>query len=374
MKKTFWVLLIIVLILLIGFDIAREKDSKATGESVKIGVIAPLSGVRADAGEFTQNGILLALEDLGREDRKYKLEFVFEDSQYKPDIAVSALQKLITHDDVDYIIGPYGSSQVLAVAPVVEEAQKILITPGSQSDEVTYAGDYIFRNIHNARQEAPVFAKFVAEQMSSDVIHFFVARVAFTETYLERFISELETYGKQVGRIEYFDVADTDFRTQLAKIKAENPSDIFPLATPKHMGLILQQADDLGIDAQMYHIGVEGPDLLSIAGDNAEGIYYPYSYDSGGTLSRVKIFYETYIDRFGTEPDTIAANAYDATYLLSNCFEKVGVIVEDVQECLYDVEDFEGASGTYSFDEYGDAIKDIFIKTVRNGKFVRLQN
>jgi branched-chain amino acid transport system substrate-binding protein len=139
------------------------------------------------------------------------------------------------------------------------------------------------------------------------------------------------------------------------------------------MGLILVQAHELGIDANFYHIGVEGPDLVGTAGDLAEGIFYPYSYDNQSASPEVQTFYEKYVQRFGTEPDTIAANAYDAAYLLSNCFEKVGDTVESVKRCLYETENFEGASGIYGFDEHGDAVKEIFIKTIKDGEFVRYE-
>ena len=366
---------VLILVGLFFFFVSvNSKNKDELTERITVGVIAPFSGIRADAGEFTQNALILAQEEINTDkERKYIIDLIYEDSQYQPQVAVSAVQKLLAIDNINYIIGPYGSSQVLAVAPIVEKNKTILITPGGQSDDISHAGDYIFRNIHNAKQEAPIFAKFIAQNMEGDTVDLLVANVAFTESYLNNFIPVFESFGKQIGKIEYFDVADTDFRTELTKIKADNPTDIFPLATPKHMGLILEQAHELGINAHFYHIGVEGPDLLEIGGTFAEGLFYPYSYDAHGSEPRVKAFYNAYVARFGADPDTIAANAYDALYLLSDCFEKVGNNVEAVKKCLYEVNNYQGASGTYSIDENGDAIKEIFIKTVRDKKFIRYE-
>ena len=194
---------------------------------------------------------------------------------------------------------------------------------------------------------------------------------AITDPYLKSFRPVFEATGKRIGLIEKFDQKATDFKTELTKIKAANPTDIFLIASPKLVGLILKQANDLGLKAQFYNIGVEGPDIVLIAGPLAEGLLYPYSYDNHGREQEVKIFYEKYQQKFGGEPDTLAANSYDVAYLLSECLEENGDDVEKVKICLYNTKDFKGASGMFSIDQNGDAVKNIFIKIIKNGKFVR---
>ena len=132
----------------------------------------------------------------------------------------------------------------------------------------------------------------------------------------------------------------------------------------------MKQASDLGVKAQFYNIGVEGPELLQLAGSAAEGLLYPYSYDSAGDSERTQYFYDAYTARFAREPDTVAANVYDAAFLIADCAEKVGDKVEEVKQCLYETDGFNGASGVFSIDANGDAVKTIFFKTVKDGKIV----
>jgi len=366
------ILWLVVLALIIAgvFAIGRQKETGA----IKIGVIAPLTGVRADAGEFTKNALAIAEEEINADSaRRFKAQFIFEDSKYEPAPAVSALRKLIDVDGVHYIIGPHGSSEVLAVAPVAEQGKVLLIAPASQTSEVSQAGDYIFRVIHNSAQEAPVSAAFVGKKMKSDTAHFLALNTAITNAYLKDFPPPFEAAGKKIGLVEKFDSRAGDFKTELVKIKAKNPSDIFLIATPKHAGLILKQASDLGIKAQFYNIGVEGPELIQLAGSAAEGLLYPYSYDSTGDGGKTKHFYDAYTARFAREPDTVAANVYDAAFLIADCIEKVGNEVEDVKQCLYETANFNGASGVFDIDDNGDAVKTIFFKTVKDGKFVRYE-
>lgn len=368
-RAILWLAAIIILAAL-GFAWSKQKPS----ETIKIGVIAPLTGVRADAGEFTRNALTIAEEEINFNSKhNYKTQFLFEDSRYEPAAAVSALRKLVDVDGVLYIIGPHGSSEVLAAAPIAEQAKVILIAPASQTSEVSQAGDYIFRVIHNSAQEAPISASFVAGRMKSDTLHFLALNTAITDPYLKDFKPVFEAAGKKIGLVEKFDSKAGNFKTELTKIKNEKPTDIFLIATPKHAGLILKQANELGIKAQFYNIGVEGPELVQLAGAAAEGLLYPYSYDSTSKDEQVVQFHTAYTTRFNHEPDTIAVNVYDAAFLISDCIEKVGDRVEKVKQCLYETKDFNGASGVFSIDANGDAVKNIFFKTIKNGQFVRYE-
>lgn len=372
-NTTKWITGIIIVILIVWFGFLRNTEP-TSGELIKIGAIAPLTGPRAEGGEFVKNGIDIAIDEINKDrSRKYKLEVIFEDSQYKPEMGISAIQKLKNFDHIRYIIGPVGSSVVLAVAPIAEDNHILMITPASQSKEVSQSGDYIFRTMHNSAQEAPMFAKFVASKMTSDTLHFLAVNTSLFPAYIEDFKPALEAEGKNIGLMEIFDPSDSDMRTQLLKIKNENPTDIFTLGTPKNAGTIIKQANELGLDVQYYNVAVEGPELFEIAGNLADGLLYPYSYDSSSTEKRVEKFQKEYNDRYGKDNDTVAANSYDSVYLLSDCIEKVGDNVDLVKDCLYQTNDFHGAGGTFDIDENGDAIKQFVIKTVKNGQFVKYE-
>src|SRR3989344_8827560 len=148
-------LLLVSLMLLTGCSI-QTKDTTArasTKETIKIGVVLPLTGPSADGGNYVKNGLLLAQDELNNDqDLAYHYELLFQDSMYDPKTAVSAVRKLIDSDQVKYIVGAQGSSETLAITPIAEENKVILITPGSQSDKISQAGDYIFRTQVNTAQ------------------------------------------------------------------------------------------------------------------------------------------------------------------------------------------------------------------------------
>jgi len=87
----------------------------------------------------------------------------------------------------------------------------------------------------------------------------------------------------------------------------------------------------------------------------------------------MKVFREKYLYVYGKKNEILAPNGYDTLYLLSNCFEKVGIDVDKVKQCLYDTKNYHGASGLISFDENGDVSKPFIVKIVRNRTFVKYE-
>src|SRR5690242_169105 len=99
--------------------------------TVKIGVITPLTGSQAAFGEAHKNGYLMALDEinakggvLGR-----KIELDFYDDQGKPDQAVQGISKLVDQDQVTIVLGSYSSETTKAILPAVTQRQVPLIIP-----------------------------------------------------------------------------------------------------------------------------------------------------------------------------------------------------------------------------------------------------
>ena len=120
--------------------------------------------------------------------------------------------------------------------------------------------------------------------------------------------------------------------------------------------------------------GAETAPLLRDYGNYAEGLTYPYPYDPSSNLTSVKDFVDMYQSRYNETPDNTAANSYDALMVLAKGIEIAGEDPDKVKAALLEIKDFPGASGTFSFDKNGDVKKNIIIKQVKNGKFVKVPN
>src|SRR5437660_4919013 len=118
-------------------------------QALRVGCITPLTGEGADYGAATKRGLDLATEkinDVGGVNGKH-IEIIYEDDQMKGETATSAIQKLITVDKVPVIIGAFGSSVTLAIAPIAERNKVVLFSASSTADAIKDSGDYVFRNV-----------------------------------------------------------------------------------------------------------------------------------------------------------------------------------------------------------------------------------
>ena len=374
-------LLLVSLMLLTGCSI-QTKDTTArasTKETIKIGVVLPLTGPSADGGNYVKNGLLLAQDELNKaednadQDLAYHYELLFQDSMYDPKTAVSAVRKLIDSDQVKYIVGAQGSSETLAITPIAEENKVILITPGSQSDKISQAGDYIFRTQVNTAQESPFLAEHIFKAIGSKPLGLLLLNTEYGESIINNFNPKFESLGGNIAGVERFEPKETDYRTPLSKLKEKGARFILMGALRQNGGHIIKQAKELDMKVRFFATSpIEGKELLEIAGEAAEGLEYSYPYDPKGSGKEEKEFREKYKAVYGSENEMLSANGYDTLKILSQCIEQEKSDVEKVKTCLYTIKEYAGASGVFSLDQNGDAVKHMIIKTVKDRTFIKL--
>ena len=365
-KKTkLWILigiLIIITIVLINFSMKNQE------EVIEIGVILPLSGNAAVYGLSAKEGIELALQDL---DNKYQL--IYEDSQCNSEKAVSASQKLINIDNVKMIIGHICSSAAMAVAPIAEQNKVILLSPGASTPELTNAGDYIFRNRQSISGEVSKVAEVSHNDFNINKMGIMYVNNDYGVGAKNIFKKKFEELNGEILSIESYEQDSTDFRTPLTKIKQVRPEAIFLAGYIKESAIIIKQATELNLETQFFStMGVEGQELLDVAGPAAEGIIYTApSFDVKSNESSIREFINKYKVKYGKEPTYIfAATGYDALKILDLGIEKCKTDTNCIKNRLYSIENYPGVSGLTTFDEYGDVNKPVMIKTVKNGQFV----
>jgi len=372
-KKIIW--LIVILIIIIGGVMLWQFKQPQKG-AIKIGVLIPLTGTRAEGGRYDKNGLELALAEINNNsEKKYKINLVYEDTQYDPKIAVTAFNKLKDLDKVNYVIGPHGSSEVLAVAPIAEQNKVILITPAAQSTDISKAGDYIFRTQINVSQEIPILADFIYKRAQDEPVHMMLLNTEYGSSFFANYKPYYEKLGGKIGLVEKYETTATDFRSQLTKIKDQNPQYVYLATLPKQGAMILKQAKELGIKAKFFATApVEGKELLDIGKQAAEGLIYTYPYDEESDNTVMKNYREKYQATYHEHNEMYSASFYDTLHILSNCLEKVGDNVEKVKACLYGIQNYQGASGILSFDQNGDISKPFIFKTIKDGEFVKYED
>src|SRR5215216_6851877 len=118
-------------------------------DTIKVGVIQPLTGAFAASGNYVANGARIAADEINGKGGVLgqKIELVIEDNKSNPTEAVAAAEKLISRDKVPVLMGAWGSSFTLAVMPKLMEYKVPMLVETSLSDKITTSGNpYIFRN------------------------------------------------------------------------------------------------------------------------------------------------------------------------------------------------------------------------------------
>lgn len=365
------VLLVIAFFLLVGcsYDQTVGKDGNQK-EVIEIGIVYPLTGKLSDYGKDAAYAFDIAVEEVNNE-KDFQIKAIYEDSKGETVAATNIVKKFIEVDGINIIIGPARSNCVLAVAPIAEANKVILFAPISSSPDVTDAGDFIFRNRETSAVSGRAMAEFLIEKDVKKVATM-AAQAANSLAYVPPFIERFEELGGEIVASDSYSEDAKDFRTEITKLMDQDAEAVYvSLGTGVDGGLVtkqLRQMSFTGIIAGSN--AVEGTDFLTAAGDASEGVFYTSpTFDINDP--KIKPYAEKYRQKAGKDSTAYAANSYDAVHLIADAIESCnGDDSECIRDYLYSVKDYPGMGGLTTFDENGDVIKPVAIKTIKNGEFV----
>jgi branched-chain amino acid transport system substrate-binding protein len=363
---------VLVIVLIIS---QRRKEPN----NIKIGAVLCLTGSGAPYGEDALRGIQLAVdEDNGTGGVNGKpIQLIVEDDQTNPSISVAATSKLINQDKVQVLIGAVTSSSMLADAPIAERAKVVMLSPSASNPDITRAGDYIFRNWISDTLEGKAMANYLYNEEKVRKVAVLYIKNDYGSGLRSVFEQRFKELGGQVTASESYNQDDTDFRTQLTKIKGSSPERIYMPGYYKEMALILRQAKELGLQIPFRSVVTfEEPELMKLAGAEAEGVVYssPF-YNPESSEQNVAKFVADFKKKYGRDPGIFAAHGYDGAMIIISVMRGVNPLSEDaIKAGLYNVKNYPGVSGMTSFDSNGDVVKPVAIKQVKDGKFVLLKS
>lgn len=338
-------------------------------ETIKAGVIAPLTGDFASYGIAMRNGIEIAKDEInfkgGIQGRP--VEVFFEDACLPKDSLTSA-DTLVNAKDVDFISGVFCIIGVNPIATVTEKANMSLMVTAAVPDSVLISGGYIFSTNVAIKNEASAQADFAIDNLHSKTAGVVFIDSDFGISFKNGFVKRFQERGGIVLLQDKIDFAGVDFRSQLTKVKEKNPDVLLAVHLGNQMGILLEQAKELGIKARI--IGTyeaEDPAVLSIAKDSAEGFIIS-THQSKDNPTK-EWFVKEYERRFHDPPALVASNAYDALILQTRAYAHCNGDRVCIKEKLKSSLNYEGASGVFSILPDHTSDKAIMFKIVENGAF-----
>ncbi len=359
----------------------NKQQDAATTADIPIGHFASKTGDTATFGVSADEGIILAQDEINAKGGVLgkKVRVITEDDRSQADEAKTVVNKLITQDHVVALLGEIASSRSIAAAPVAQDAQIPMLSPGSTNPKVTQQGDYIFRACFIDPFQGTAMAKFAMDNLK--LKRFAILYPANSDygvglrDYFKQAI--LQGGGEIVADLGYTEKSDVDFGGQLTKIKAANPDAIFVPGYYTEAGLIARQARELGILVPL--LGGDGWDsdqTLKIGKDAVNGCYFTNHYSPDQDSPQVKSFVAAYEQRYKSPdgspkvPDAMAILGYDAMRLMCDAIQRAGSTDgAKIRDALAATKDFPGAAGTITIDKDRNAQKPIVVIKIDAGRF-----
>lgn len=339
--------------LLLGAAAAHAEDT------VKIGVIQPLTGSVAYNGTTDVNGIKLALAEINARGGVLgkQVELVIEDGQCKPASSVSAAEKLVQRDKVIGLIGAFCSSATAAIMPVAQNNKIPLITGVSSAPNLTEKGNpWFFRATETDALLAKSFARILANQLKLKKVAYIGVNDDFGRGSVDEFEKQMTALGATTAMKEYFEHGTADFYTLLAKLKVSGADSAFVSAETQDGSTFVRQKAELGLATKVFGVGSWATaDFMQLAGEAANGIYAAVPYASTMTTPKNQAFVKAYEAQYKVAPGKYSAAGYNTLNILIDAVARAHSIDADkVREALLKT-DYEGPNGRFQFDGTGQA-------------------
>ena len=349
-------------------DDAAASDATYEG-TIKIGVVGPFSGSSAMVGDTEKKGVELAAKQINENGgiNGMTIELIEEDDQQDPKTAVSAINKLVSSDEVVAAVGTVNSSCTLAMMDVTENNEIPLVTPISSGVAITDpSNSYIVRLQASDKLQAKAITEYAINDLGYKNIAVMFQNDDFGAGGKDVVVETLKDAGIEPLAVEAFESSATDMSAQLLKIKDLNPEAIIMWTMYGCGATIAKQCDQLGIDCDlMGGGGLTNAKLYELGGESAVGILNTQTFfpDKEKASETAGAFIDAYEAEYGETPDSNAAMSYDSMMVLAEGLKAAtpDMKADDIMAGMKAVKDMPLATGTITIDENGDANRDILI-------------
>lgn len=346
-----------------------------SGKPVKIGVIYPTKSVIGKQGVQGSNIAVDMLNAaggiLGR-----PVSLTIYDTNYAPVEGVSAVQKLLTQDDVKFVVGEISSTVALAVIPVIQSEDALLMLAVPKHPDVTKQGSgNVFRLNTTSAMDAKSFDRFLVDTVAPAK----VALVAENNDYGRLNVGNFKAlFGDKLVYTDLFSMTQSDFSALVSNLRGSGADLVCIVASnPEQSGNILRGMKDLGYDPKRCITpGLLNNDTPKIGGAAAEGVFSEDIYSPTLKNELNQKFVASYEKKYGETPGKVEVLGFETVWIVANAIKAAGSdkdpkkVAETIRAGTW-----ETPRGTVRFDASGQASGDTVIRVeVRGGKVIEIKS
>lgn len=344
----------------------------AMAETIKIGVVQPLTSGVAFDGNNVIKGAKLAVKEINDAGGVLgsPIEMVIADGACKPAESVSAAEKLITADKVPVIMGAFCSGATQSVMPLAEKSQIPLVTGVSSLPKLTEAGNkWFFRNAETDAMLAVAFSKSLHTDLKVKSVFFLAANDDWGRGTVESFKHVLEGLGAKTVGTEYFEYSHADFYTMLTKVRAANPDLVVVAAETQAAATMVKQAKELSVKSKIFGVGAWAtPTFMNLAGDAANGLLAGVAYAPTISGDLNKTFVSKFKAAYNEAPGKYSMSGYNTIHIIADAIKRAGAAdPAKIRDALV-ATDYTGPTGRLRFDAKGQVYgQNVFLVELKDG-------
>ncbi len=350
----------------------------ALAKDIVLGIPLPLTGAQAKFGEIQKRSYEMAAQEINAAGgiKGDKLVFRFEDSQGKPEVARSIVEKLIDVGKQPVIVGEYTSSCAKAVAAVSEERKTPYVVVASAADEITQQNyKYVFRINPSNAYYATGLMSYLAEVVKPKTMVILYESSDFGTSGADEMAKSAKQVGIKVLMNERYEKGTVDFKPVLSQVKRVNPDMIYMVSYVMDAALLMRQIKELRIDAKLFAGGAAGfaiPEFIDNAKEASELVVTATLWSPEVKYPGAKAYADKYKAAQGDFPSYHGALAYSAAYVLADALGRAkSLTADDIRDALK-ATDMLTAFGPVKFQDKDGYQNQNFLETlvlqVINGK------
>lgn len=338
-----------------GGSLSSESSSDG-GDSVKIGLVVPASGVYEPLGIDMTRGFELYLEQNGGELGGREIDLVDADEGEGPDTGVPATTKLITQDRVQAVVGLVNSATALGVKETVVSSEVPLIVANAGANDLADGSDYIWRTSFTNGGVGESLGAKVAEEVGDAPVYVMASDYAAGSESVEGFKKSFEAAGGTIAGESFTPFGTTsDYQPYLTKAQNSGAKAIYVFYAGAEAVGFVKQYKEFGLAGSipLYGAGflTEGG-VLDAQGEDALGIKTALHYSSLLDTPENREFVAAYVEAYDAQPTVYAVQAYDAAAVLDAALEEAdGTDGPAIAAAIAGLGEIASPRGAWSFDD-----------------------
>jgi len=300
----------------------------SAADTVKVGIVLPLTGPQAKFGEIEKKSFDLALEEINAAGgiNGKKLELVMEDDTGRPDVGRSVVEKLITKDKVVMLGGGYSSSVTYAVGGVCQQNQMPFLVNTGSADKITTSGwNYIYRLNPPVSHYADAVTTLLAEKVKPKTVAILYENSLFGTKGAQSFEKICGNAGYKVLLKEGYEHGGIDFKPVLVQIKKLNPDVVYMVSYIMDASLLMKQAKELKLTPKIFIGGAAGftlPEFQQNAGVASDKIISATLWHQVLPFPGAMDYYNKFVAKYNKPTEYHGAEAYSACYVIADVLKR----------------------------------------------------